>query len=121
MNKFTVYQLDVSREVYDTVNRVGHTEAFKLFPVWKLRMDLQLQFDNKTELTDEEIGYFKPVCIIHCRTVDEVFHIGNMGPENQIDRLAQMHSVSVGDVIVNNENNQAYLVQPVGLTKIKFK
>mgnify|MGYP003677919896 CR=1 FL=1 len=119
MNKFKVYQLDISREVYNTVNRVGHSKAFELFPEWKLRMDLQI--GNRNKLTDDEISYFKPVCIIHCKNVNNVFHIGNVGPENQIDRLAQMHSVSVGDVIVDNQNNQAYIVQPWHLAKINFK
>ena len=43
----------------------------------------------------------------------EVFHIGNMGPEESIERLSQMHSISVGDVLVDEEG-QCIVVAPIG-------
>ena len=37
-------------------------------------------------------------------SLEEVFEIGNIGPEHKIDRTGvPMHSVSVGDVIVSED------------------
>jgi hypothetical protein len=43
---------------------------------------------------------YRHVANITADGLNEVFHIGNMGPENKIERLRSMHSVSVGDVII---------------------
>ena len=32
--------------------------------------------------------------------LNKVFEIGNIGPENNIERLSSMHSISVGDIII---------------------
>jgi hypothetical protein len=46
-------------------------------------------------------------------TLNQVFDIGNIGPESSIKRLAPMHSVSVGDVIVDETGRGVY-VAPLG-------
>jgi len=56
---------------------------------------------------------YKEVCEIEADSLDEVFEIGNIGPESKIERLDRMHSVSVGDVIMN-ELNELWVVQPFG-------
>lgn len=52
-----------------------------------------------------ETGQFKHVATIDAATLDEVFEIGNIGPEEKITRHAPMHSVSVGDVIQTPEGD----------------
>ena len=44
--------------------------------------------------------------------MNHAFEAGNIGPEDRIERLAQMHSVSVGDVLVDDEG--AWLVMSLG-------
>jgi hypothetical protein len=46
-----------------------------------------------------------------------VFHTGNVGPEDRIERLAQMSSVSVGDLIVA-ENGERHVVASFGFKEI---
>ena len=48
--------------------------------------------------------------------LNHAFEAGNIGPEDRIERLAQMHSISVGDVLVDDEG--AWLVMPVGYKEI---
>lgn len=48
-------------------------------------------------------GHYRKVAEIDAKSLDDVFRIGNIGPEEQINRLSSMHSVSVGDVIQNPE------------------
>ena len=49
---------------------------------------------------------YKEVCEIEADSLDEVFEIGNIGPESQITRLDRMASVSVGDLIEDEDGNR---------------
>jgi hypothetical protein len=61
------------------------------------------------------IAHYERVCTIEASDLDEVFHIGNVGPEHKITREAgvRMSSVSVGDVIGDNEG-RLFIVKPFG-------
>ena len=59
------------------------------------------------------------VATIEATDLNAVFEIGNIGPENKIERLAPMHSISVGDVIVD-EDEKSFSVDPVGFSEITF-
>ena len=41
-----------------------------------------------------------------------------MGPEESIERLGKMHSVSVGDVIRDNEMGTYHMVDSYGFTQL---
>ena len=56
---------------------------------------------------------YSKVCTIEANDLEEVFTIGNIGPEYRIERIAPMHSVSVGDVIVD-EQGYASVCMPMG-------
>ena len=47
------------------------------------------------------------------KTMEDVYEIGNIGPEENIERIAPMYSVSVGDV-VEDENGIKSVVSRVG-------
>ena len=44
-------------------------------------------------------GYYTHVSNITADNLEGVFHVGNMGPEENIERFLPMHSVSVGDIV----------------------
>ncbi len=50
---------------------------------------------------------------------EEVFQIGNIGPEEKITRIDDMHSVSVGDVI-KREDGVMKFVAPYSFESIAF-
>ena len=52
--------------------------------------------------------------------LDEVFQIGNIGPEEKIERLNRMHSISVGDVI-SNVYCECYVVKDFGFERFERK
>ena len=58
------------------------------------------------------------VSVIEADNIDQAFEIGNIGPESAIERLHKMRSVSVGDVVVD-EDGDAYLCDSFGWKKIK--
>lgn len=49
-------------------------------------------------------------CYIKADDLDEVFEIGNIGPEEHIERVGPMHSISVGDIIVDTHYGVAWYV-----------
>jgi len=60
---------------------------------------------------------YKEVCAIEAADLDEVFKIGNIGPEEKIERFDRMHSISVGDVIRTPEGI-CYVVEPMGFGRL---
>ena len=55
------------------------------------------------------------VAKIEADDLNHVFEIGNIGPEEKIIRSENpMHSISVGDVIYNEQDKKYSIVKPVG-------
>ena len=58
---------------------------------------------------------YKSVAMIDADDLEHVFEIGNMGPEHRITRHGPpMHSVSVGDVVVDPACSTAWFVDTCG-------
>lgn len=66
------------------------------------------------------LAHYSKVCEIVAEDLNEVFEIGNIGPEDKITRLDRMHSISVGDVIRVEEGPEMgyiYIVKPEGFER----
>jgi len=95
MAKFTVFQNKGAKDVQ---------EAFEASVLGKV---------NSTFF----LTNYKEVCIIEAEDLNEVFEIGNIGPEEKITRLDRMHSVSVGDVI-KDDKNRLFVVKGIGFERL---
>ena len=49
---------------------------------------------------------YNTVSYIEADSLNEVFQVGNIGPESQITRQGRMASVSVGDLIEDEDGNR---------------
>lgn len=65
-------------------------------------------------------GTYEMVAVIYAPDLNGVFQIGNIGPEQYIERVKgqRMASVSVGDIIVDSDTFEKYLVSNFGFTKL---
>lgn len=63
------------------------------------------------------LSAYEEVAAIEADTLDEVFEIGNIGPESKIERFGRMHSISVGDVI-RTDKYECYVVKPFGFERL---
>ena len=93
---------------------------------------LQIRKDRRTEesaMNARVLGEVDPVFFlsaydivaeIEATDLDEVFEIGNIGPEEKITRIAPMHSVSVGDII-RDDRGRCFVVSPIGFTRLGEK
>ena len=105
MSKYTVFQINLSDEQYDT-----HS-------VRELYLDTIMSPTDKA-IADARDLYDK-VAEIDADSFDDVFRIGNIGPEDKITRHAPMHSLSVGDIILA-ESGEVVYVDKFGFKQITF-
>jgi len=106
-----VFQIVIDKDLSDLINSEGwdcHVKA-KAFT-------LAQNGDAKIALQN---GCYTHVANIVADDINHAFEAGNIGPEDRIERLAQMRSVSVGDILVDDEG--AWLVMPVGYREVNLE
>ena len=120
--KYTVHQINLTDDEVGEIRRVGG--ATGEYP------DFYQRYINTTMVNAPEDVYaawvyaawhaddYTPACHIEADSLDDVFEIGNIGPEKRIERLGVMHSVSVGDV-VEDETGKYHCVTPIGFKAIE--
>lgn len=113
MQTYKVYQIHLThREVYE-INLFGDP---CVTPRGEAKMKTMFGHDKATKAA-WEAGYYTHVADIEGYDLENVFHIGNVGPEANIRRLSTMHSISVGDII-EDPNNIRHVVLPFGWAEV---
>ena len=106
-----VFQIVIDRDLSDLINREGwdcHVKAKSYL--------LAQDGDARIALQN---GCYTHVANIVADDINHAFEAGNIGPEDRIERIAQMRSVSVGDILVDDEG--AWLVMPVGYREVDLE
>ncbi len=63
------------------------------------------------------LSSYEEVAAIEADNLNEVFQIGNIGPDEKIKRFGRMHSISVGDVI-RDDRGRCFVVAPLGFERL---
>jgi len=100
--KFQIWQIPVTDEILE--NPVAND----------IRRDV-LFGDSIKEAV--EMNLFRLVGQIEAKDLDEVFEVGNIGPEKRIKRFAPMSSVSVGNLI-QDESGTFHVVKNLGFEEL---
>lgn len=112
--KFAVYQIQITEAQIDLINETGD---FAAVPAQKAKMDMMVDFDGSkigSIASDAfEAGLYSHVANITAEDYNDCFEVGNVGPDENIERLSRMSSLSVGDVIVAEDGTVA-VIAPVG-------
>jgi len=108
MTTYMVYQADIDNFV---VNGNFKSDAL-------MKKHFDITFHGKIDGND--LFMYRPVCEIDANNLDEVFQIGNIGPEESIRRIpdTRMHSISVGDIILNMETGEWKVVAKFGFSDL---
>ena len=115
--KYKIFQINLTDDEIDTINAAGDHGAV---PKNKLRLDIEMSFGKPVgHLVKEafEKGYYEHVSNITADSLEGVFNVGNMGPEENIERFLPMHSLSVGDVVEDAEGVR-HMVASFGFEEI---
>ena len=83
--RYSIYQIQI---------RPNATEISD--PSVKAKFDAMMRSDPTAGLAG---NFYAKVAEIEATSLDEVFDIGNIRPEDQITRIGRMYSISVGDII----------------------
>ena len=103
--KYQLLQIHLTDAEVHKVNTEGHNSV----PKQTMKLDMSVGFGKKIAPIAKkalELGYYTHVANITADSLNGVFEVGNIGPEENIERLAPMHSVSVADIIVDEAGNK---------------
>ena len=116
MKTFKIFQINLTDAEVDKVNELGHFSV----PKQAARLHLQLGSDNADDLVNDAFakGFFLHVGNVRANDLEHVFETSNMGVEENIERFGPMHSVSTGDVILD-EDGKFWLTAPVGFEEVR--
>jgi hypothetical protein len=113
--KFAIYQIQITAAQRKTINESKND--FDSVPAFAAKIKMKMADDkNIGGLASEafEAGYYTHVANIEAEDYDDCFEVGNVGPDDQIERITvRMSSLSVGDVIVAEDGTVA-VIDPVG-------
>lgn len=116
--KYQILQIQITDAEADLINETGD---FNAVPKFKAQCDMRVKFDGDiTEVARAayEAGYYDHVANITASDLQHVYEISNLGnAEEKIERLERMHSVSVGDIIID-ENNIVWVVANFGFEEV---
>ena len=102
--KYTVYQISYTDAEIDGIN--SGMKSMKR----EMRADMIMDFrgEKMVDLVEKALyeNLYTGVAEIEANNLDQVFEIGNIGPESNITRLSRMASVSVGDLIEDEDGNR---------------
>lgn len=117
LKTFAIYQIPFNPEAFEAINKEGWS-ALDRFKDQERQQSFSVKGSEEFVVTDSV--FFHQVCNIDAEDLEDVFRVGNMGPENQIERIQEMHSLSVGDVVVDMDNGQSFMCNPFGFERINF-
>ena len=118
--KFAIYQIQLTDAQVDLINETGDFNSVPAFAAKnKISMDFAGNKIGGLASDAFEAGYYTHVANITAKDFNDCFEVGNMGPESSIERLSRMSSLSVGDVIIDEEG-QLVVVAPTGFVAFSF-
>ena len=114
--KYKIFQIQLTDAEVAMINANGHDSV----PKQKLRLNISMSFGEPIGgLVKEALAadYYTHVGNITANDLEDVFNVGNIGPEENIERLDRMSSLSVGDV-VEDEDGVRHVVASFGFEEI---
>jgi hypothetical protein len=113
--KFAIYQIQITAAQRKTINESKND--FDSVPAFAAKIKMKMADADKIGgLASDafDAGYYTHVANITAEDFDDCFEVGNVGPDDQIERITvRMSSLSVGDVIVAEDGTVA-VIDPVG-------
>jgi len=121
--KFRLFQIAVPRSEYDAVNEMGWSEAMAKFP--RVEAQQAVRIGGAKAYVSEYSQYYVNVSDIEANDLENAFFVhnnpfGDDALEEQITRYAEQYSMSVGDVLVD-EDGKSFIVDGFGFKEIDFQ
>lgn len=105
---YQLFQIQLSSEDRAAINAA---QDHDMIPKNKARIAMQMAFDgSKIPFMAKEAfenDFYSHVANIDASDLEDAFEIGNIGPDSAIERLGRMASMSVGDLIIDEDGNKS--------------
>ena len=112
---YKLLQNQALRDNHNEINRLGWDEAIRTIPGVDTYMRVTSHGSRK--FFSDDIQQYSHVADIDASTLEDAFHFHNMQNEAQITRYAPQHSLSVGDILVN-DLGALWLCENTGWTQL---
>ena len=113
--KFAVYQIQITEAQRKTIKESKND--FNTVPAFAAKIKMKMADGNELgglAYKAFDAGYYTHVANIEAEDYEDCFEVGNVGPDDQIERITvRMSSLSVGDIIVAEDGTVA-VIDPVG-------
>ena len=96
--KYSIFQIVITDTDYEEIDAMEDPRAN--------HPKLHAHMNATSEKFEKAKDFYSKVAEIEASDLEHVFHIGNIGPEEAITRLDRMHSISVGDIVVDGNGIQ---------------
>jgi hypothetical protein len=94
---------------------------FNIFQTRDSEIRRELTFDGSESWEPTMASKYKKVAVIKDCVLNEVFHIGNgYGDQTKIQRIGDMYSLSVGDLVECVDTGDMLMVDPEGWTCVSY-
>jgi hypothetical protein len=113
--KYAIHQISLTDAQIAAVNNEVNV------PAYKAKMALMMDFNGDNIQANAAdaffAGHYSHVANITANDLEHVFEISNIGPEQNIERLARKSSLSMGDIVID-ENNIVWVVASFGFEEV---
>jgi hypothetical protein len=113
--KYAIHQISLTDTQIAAVNNEENV------PAYKAKMALMMDFNGDNIQANAAdaffAGHYSHVANITANDLEHVFEISNIGPEQNIERLARKSSLSMGDIVID-ENNIVWVVASFGFEEV---
>lgn len=117
MARFQIYQVILTGQEIDQLNDNGREWALENLPRYRTYLDTA-SF-GAARYQPEQFTHYNQVAEVEASDLDEVFEITNLWHKpDQIITKNRMRSTSVGDIILNTETGEYFMVDMFGFTQI---
>ena len=94
---------------------------FNIFQTRDSEIRREVTFDGSESWEPTMASKYQKVAVCEDVVLDEVFHIGNgYGDQSKIQRLGDMYSLSVGDLVECVDTGDMLMVAPEGYTAVSY-
>jgi hypothetical protein len=121
--KFRLFQIAVPDEEFDAVNDLGWSEAMAKFP--RVEASQAVRVGGSKAFVPQYNQYYVNVSDIEATDLENAFFVhnnpfGDDSLEEQITRYAKQYSMSVGDILVD-EDGKSFIVDNFGFEEVDFE
>lgn len=111
MNKYQVFQVFITKEMVAKANREGIESVPEL--AYNRECLLNKTFDSTN------FRYYTHVANVSASDLEDAFKITNLWNEpEKVEFIQRMHSLNVGDILLDESTNKYYIVANFGFDEI---